>query len=73
MGCCPLDKRVGCEALPADRLVGVEGVVGAKEMNVPYGILEEWGGSRLVACQDGEENWRWKAKDGEQLKQKLLN
>ncbi len=25
VGRCPLDKRVGCEALPADRLVGWEG------------------------------------------------
>ncbi len=45
VGCCPLDKRVGCEALPAVRLVGFEEGVGAKEMNIPYGIREEWGGS----------------------------
>ncbi len=25
VGRCPLDKRVGCEALPVDRLVGREG------------------------------------------------
>ncbi len=40
VGRCPLDKRVGCEALPADRLVSCEEGVGAKEVNVPYGIRE---------------------------------
>ncbi len=41
VGCCPLDKRVGCEVLPVDRLVGRKGGVGTKDMNLPCGIPVE--------------------------------
>ena len=55
VGRCPLDKRVSCEALPVDRLVGQKGGIGAEEMNVPYGTPVEWRVSRrgkvLLRCR----------------------
>ncbi len=55
VGHCPLDKRVGREALPVDWLVGQKGGIGAREMNVPYGIPVEWRGLRrgkvLLRCR----------------------
>ncbi len=55
VGRCPLDKRVGCEALPVDRLVSWKGGIGAREMNVPYGTPVEWRGLRqgkvLLRCK----------------------
>ncbi len=66
VGRCPLDKRVGCEALPTDRFWSVgKGGVGAKELNGPYrnnvrvGIVCVLG----EVVEDGKEIWRWKAKD----------
>ncbi len=46
VGHCPLDKRVSCEALSLDQLVSRKGGIGAKDLNVPYGIPVEWRGSR---------------------------
>ncbi len=34
---CPLDKRVVCEALPAERLVGRKDGIGATKVYVPFG------------------------------------
>ncbi len=45
VGCCPMDKRGGREALPTDRLVGREGWMCAIEMNKPEWAPAEWGGS----------------------------
>ncbi len=55
VGCCPMDKGVGCEALPMDRLVGGKSGVGAKELNVPCGIPVERRGGREL-----EEVMVWK-------------
>ncbi len=41
VGCCPLDKRVGCEAMPVDQSVGRKGGGDAKDMNVPCEIPVE--------------------------------
>ncbi len=49
VGRCPLDKRVGCEAVPTDwGLVGREGGVGARQLNVPYVRAEAEVGAGVV-------------------------
>ncbi len=61
VGRCPLDKRVGCEALPVDQLVSRKGGIGTREMNVPYGTPVEWRVSRRgkVLLRSRDETIWW--------------
>ncbi len=48
VGRCPLDKRVGCEAVPMDWLVGWKGGNCVKDLNVPDWIPVAW----RARCRD---------------------